>query len=476
MEINIINFYLPELTGLAKTIGWFITLSSSIAVGVILFTLILKLITFPFDLYSRISTRKNSLKMEKMRPELEKLQTQYANDKAMYSQKMMSLYKQNGYSMWGACLPSIVTLVIFIVAISAFSNFSAYQNKKYFKDMSIAYNQVIFQEFSQASNEYITIDGESFTVNNQKIVENLGEVNQEVAVSDQPNLLVTKLETANSFSIRVLDKAIRCEITYGADYATLSRHFYVIEENLGEDYQAKKQENPELTALDYFKDKCREASAQSFRTNKSGFLWVKNIFIPDSPLKKTVYSEWKDFVNEYQYKENNSGAITLPMTAESYKELIYNLQEEQSQANGYFILVGLTILTSLAQQLIVSKSQKAQAELQTVDGKGAEQQKFMNILMPVMMGVFAFMYTAAFSIYIILSSVIGVITTLGINFFVDRKFKMEEKAENSKKIRGRVYQPTTKEVKEPEKKAKKQPKIEEHDFLSGLADKKKKKK
>ena len=55
-----------------------------IGVGVILFTLILKLITMPFDIMSKVSTKKNALKMEKMRPELEKLQKQYANNKQVY--------------------------------------------------------------------------------------------------------------------------------------------------------------------------------------------------------------------------------------------------------------------------------------------------------------------------------------------------------------------------------------------------------
>ena len=50
----------------------------SVAFGIVIFTLILKLITLPFDIYSRVSTKKNSLKMERMRPELEKLQKEFS--------------------------------------------------------------------------------------------------------------------------------------------------------------------------------------------------------------------------------------------------------------------------------------------------------------------------------------------------------------------------------------------------------------
>lgn len=37
----------------------------SVGVGIIFFTLILKLITLPFDIISRVSSKKNSIKMEK---------------------------------------------------------------------------------------------------------------------------------------------------------------------------------------------------------------------------------------------------------------------------------------------------------------------------------------------------------------------------------------------------------------------------
>ena len=75
--MEIISFLQPT-TGnfLVKIITALIKGTSSIALGVVLFTLILKLITLPFDYFSKSSMRKNSLKMEQMRPELEKLQKQ----------------------------------------------------------------------------------------------------------------------------------------------------------------------------------------------------------------------------------------------------------------------------------------------------------------------------------------------------------------------------------------------------------------
>ena len=80
--MSLINLVLPD-TGnfLVDIILWLVNITSSVAAGVILFTVLLKLITLPFDFMSRFSMRKNSIKMEEMRPELEKLQQQYADNK-----------------------------------------------------------------------------------------------------------------------------------------------------------------------------------------------------------------------------------------------------------------------------------------------------------------------------------------------------------------------------------------------------------
>ena len=91
-----------ELNWLGHIVRAIIEWVGPVGLGVIVFTLILKLITTPFDVYQRIKMRKQSLIMRNMKDDLEKLQKQYANDKQTYSMKMMELQKKNGYSMFGA--------------------------------------------------------------------------------------------------------------------------------------------------------------------------------------------------------------------------------------------------------------------------------------------------------------------------------------------------------------------------------------
>ena len=90
-----------ELNWIGEIIKFLVEGIGITAVGVIIFTLILKTIVMPLDVFSKVKTKKQSLIMKRMRPQMEKLQKQYANDKAMYNQKVMELYKKNGYSMLG---------------------------------------------------------------------------------------------------------------------------------------------------------------------------------------------------------------------------------------------------------------------------------------------------------------------------------------------------------------------------------------
>ena len=141
-----------SLDWLTSIITAIVTSVSSVMLGVVLFTLVLKVITLPLDYFSRASMRKSSLKMEEMRPELEKLQKQYANDKQLYQQKMMALYKKEGYSPFGACLPTIVSLVFFfIIVLTSFNKYSNYQNLQYVLNMSTAYNYAMVEAWRRRS-------------------------------------------------------------------------------------------------------------------------------------------------------------------------------------------------------------------------------------------------------------------------------------------------------------------------------------
>jgi membrane protein insertase Oxa1/YidC/SpoIIIJ len=108
-----------------------------------------------------------------------------------------------------------------------------------------------------------------------------------------------------------------------------------------------------------------------------------------------------------------------PYQEEAYNTVTAKLTTQKTEANGYFILVLLSIGTILLQQFIMMRSQKEQQKYSSVDGQGASQQKMMMVIMTGMFAIFSFMYSSAFSIYLITSNIFSMISTIVINKFVD---------------------------------------------------------
>ena len=514
MEIlQIINFTQPG-TGswLVQFISWLVGICGSVALGIVLFTVVLKLITLPFDYFSRASMRKNSLKMEEMRPELEKLQKQCADNKQLYNQKMMALYKKNGYSMWGACLPTILTLVIFIVAINAFTDYSKIQNKTYFYNMSNSYNDVIYSGLDNdlyGGYIYRTEDGK-LVVNCEDIynadLNKDGKLNEEDDFNNNVfDIFYTRelsgaecrftLHTTNSYVTYIATYQIKDGKAIGKTERFAGREEgLMIESNplaFWQNNELKVIVNgeaktyaeaitmtdvtgaPVWTADKFVLDICQQMSANTYRAEKQDFFWVKNIWATDSTTARAIESDWETFKKTHGY----DGADIK----EGYQSLIAKLDVEKNEPNGYFILIALTALSSLVLQLVTTKSSKAQMELQTVDGQGMQQQKMMQWMMPIMMAVFAFMYTAAFSIYIIVNSLLSLFITFGINAIVDANFK-KQNMKKTEEVHGRVFVPKQEEKKEKAKKESKDKKKNKDDkfahenggdFLTGKAKKNK---
>ncbi len=389
VSTNFIDFAVEKigmikLDWLGKVIQWLIEGVGIIAVGIILFTLILKTVTLPLDVYSRVKMKKQSLIMKKMRPEMEKLQKQYANDKAMYNQKVMELQKQNGISMFGACLPMIVTLVIFFLVFGAFSTYSQYANLSAYNAMVDSYNASV-------------------------------------------QMYVKNEDNANGFLIESRDPALG-DVAYLVDF----EQFITVSQTESSSFEDKTEAEKMTIVRDYVRDNARKASADYYRSNKNNFLWVNNIWYPDSPLNKEV-------PNFSGFSSTISRAVGNGIDASyeaSYDEVTHYLREsgyenshgklEGKAVNGYFVLIVLAIGLMFLQQFISMRSQKDANELGTVDGSGAKTNKWMLIMMPIIYGVFSFLYSAAFSLYMITNTLYGLVTTLIINKVMDVSFAKQE--------------------------------------------------
>ena len=82
---------------------------------IVVFSLLLRLVIFPFDYKSRVSMRKTT----KIQPQMTALQKKYANDKDTLNRKMSELYKKEKINPLSSCLPMLLTMPILFAVWAA---------------------------------------------------------------------------------------------------------------------------------------------------------------------------------------------------------------------------------------------------------------------------------------------------------------------------------------------------------------------
>jgi YidC/Oxa1 family membrane protein insertase len=120
---------------------------SNYGIIILILTLLIKLIIFPF-------TRKSYVSMAKMRllkPEIDKITAKYPKkeDAMKKQQETMALYKKNGASMFGGCLPMLLQFPILIAMFRFFpSSFELRQKAFLWADDLSGYDSVLDLPFN----------------------------------------------------------------------------------------------------------------------------------------------------------------------------------------------------------------------------------------------------------------------------------------------------------------------------------------
>lgn len=351
--VNLTQFLIgaePELTNwIGKLVDALYQGVHSFGWTVVIFTIILKVILSPLDIWQKRTMLKNNRAMKIIAPELEKLKKTYANAPDVLQQKQMELYKKNGYSMLGGCLPAIITIVIFFVVFSGFNAAVRYENELIVWKLTAQYEEIV----------------------------------ADTSLTD-------------------------------------------------EEIDAKM--------------------VAAYDEHKESWLWIKNVFISDTyanpvptqekfvgrglgQLGGTLPEETRLLnVGKSQY-DNGYDAVMMPAISAYEKSGFFDMKHW----NGYFILPFISILLSIFSVKLSKTTQPAMPEQTDENAKnGQGMMKVMNWLMPIMMGVFALFYSAAFCIYMVMNSLITVIFNLVYNRIAkkqDAKLEEERLAATFKKGR-----------------------------------------
>ncbi|MGI6701951.1 MAG: YidC/Oxa1 family membrane protein insertase [Christensenellales bacterium] len=323
----IVNYFLAE-PALDNIIGKLIQLLyegiGNFGWTVVIFTVILRTVLLPVDIWQKRVMIKNNRIMKKIKPQLEKLQKQYAGNREMYGAKQMELYKKEGYSLFGACLPMIVTLAVFWIVFSGFYATVRYRN------------EMITYELAELYNE--------------------GARDEELA--------------------------------------------------------------------------------DAYGENIESWLWIKNVYMPDTM--------WADIVpSKKVYTGSKLGQLRAQMPENfnemgDYNTLVgpaiekYNKKDWKDTGgwNGYMILPLLAVLLNFATTILMKNSQPVQPAPMGADGNPMNNQsmKMMQYMMPFLIGVFSLFYSSAFTIYLFFSALYSGIFNL---IFNKINAKAEQKLESA---------------------------------------------
>ena len=159
---------------------------------------------------------------------------------------------------------------------------------------------------------------------------------------------------------------------------------------------------------------------------KSGFLWIKNIWRPDTHASVTL--SYKDYLSISKTNKED-----LPQVV--YEQILNPVQnsKEFSGWNGYYILIVLSFVVTYLSSQITIWIGRAKAKKQGkpyVDAMA--QNKIMIYLLPAIMALFTLFYNAMFAIYIVAGAVFGLITNPIISLIIDSVYEKIEKKERDR--------------------------------------------
>lgn len=350
--VNLINVLVTMPNGLwEKIIFAFNSFAKNYALAIILLTLCIKLVLLPVDYFNRRSSVKMTQMQEKLQPKMAEIQRKYP-DKTIQNQKLGELYQKEGFNPMGSCITMLVvmgiSMAVFFTLFGGLNSMASYKIVDQYEQLQKAY--VAEYAINKAGNEIYTID--------------------------------------DVYSLKQSE----------------------IDEYILEIYTQKQDESNDV----YFAriDAANNAVALKYDEVRESFLWIKNVWIADSPLQRAIpsfdaYAQTAGLKFETDEERNQAKEI--------YGAVMSRLEANQG-VNGYFILAVLAAVSTFLSQYLLTKKKAKKQNYYTKQQEGqpmapqASTNKAMMIVFPIIMMVFTLSYNSIFALYIVVGQLFSTAT------------------------------------------------------------------
>jgi YidC/Oxa1 family membrane protein insertase len=119
--------------GLGFVLAFFYSIVPNSGVAIILLTVAVRLVLFPLT----AKQAKSMIAMQRVQPEIKRLQAKYKNDRQKLNEEMMKFYKENEINPLGGCLPLVLQMPVFFALYQVLENIQKFipTDSKMFQDI-----------------------------------------------------------------------------------------------------------------------------------------------------------------------------------------------------------------------------------------------------------------------------------------------------------------------------------------------------
>ena len=467
-----------EPTGFWETIiRAFDNVTNNYVLAVIFLTVVIRVVWAIIDTYSKYNQQKMNLIQQKMQPELDKIKAKYEKSPQVMNQKQNEVYRKymnRGY--YSGCLVTFLmmalNLVVFFTLLSGLNSMASYNITSSYNNLKFTYTNTLnvideylgdytdqskldeladyqslgIEIYNEEDIQYIALvrystNGEEFVLDENGNLQVEEELYRTLYQTDFAKIIETSIEngnntitsykaiTNNDFIISLVNKLIPVyEEGLEEDYEiVLLQNIPVLDDNGEQLYD----ENQQPLYRDLYLSEVVQLLAMNevttvYDIEKDSFLWIENIWLADSPTSQSIMS----------YQTLSSQASGLEAREEEvYNAFMPNLNELRGRVNGYYILPILCVLVStlsIVLNNLHTKRKNKKLGKETVKVKGA--MKWMQIAIPVLLGIFALFYNSIFAIYMLTGQIVSTILLplqlLIIDKLMEKKKDKEDKANN----------------------------------------------
>ena len=429
--------------------------AGSYIVAVILIAIIVRVIFSVVDIVNKKVNMKTMKINEKMKPELEAIQKKYGNDPKVVQMKQQEVYRKYQFNMMGTCLPMLVSMILqFVVFLTLWNSLQSVAN----------YN--IAEKYENMKDVYVSV----INLNDETITSN-GNLQADIqrAIAENKkyelNVKVNKKATKMSVSLQIEGEA---EVVYEnieikknnglkETYNLLQK--YVLEPKVeetnpptegGEESGTERTETSSVVMFEtdgetntepevvyiytgfnkIFKKLAEDTAEEYYLDTQEKFLWIKNYYRADSPSSPLfTKKEIKNYLSKYYNTEEKKLQKSFDYEGKIFDSVVTaGIGQKKLGANGYYILTIIAVLSSIFSMWLSNFLMR---------DKNAPKQKkswAMYVIMPLIFGIFTFMYTSLFAIYIIVGQLATVALTPLTTFVVKKWNSHDEKKQKDKTV------------------------------------------